>query len=59
MGAAILAMQAFSRGGKAAQGSWHIFTDSVYALKGATQWIFGWKRNGFCTADGGEVKDAD
>ena len=59
MGAAILAMQAFSRDRKAGEGSLHIATDSTYVLKGATEWLHAWKRRGFRMADGGEVKNVD
>lgn len=36
-----------------------IFTDSVYLIRGITQWIFGWKRRGWKTADNGEVSNQD
>lgn len=32
-----------------------IYTDSTYVIQGITQWIFGWRRKGWRTADGGEV----
>ena len=34
-------------------------TDSQYVLKGATEWIIGWKRNGWKTAAKQPVKNAD
>lgn len=36
-----------------------IFTDSQYAKNGMTQWIKGWKRNGWKSSSGGEVKNRD
>ncbi len=37
----------------------HIFTDSVYVIRGFTQWMHGWKRRGWKTADNGEVSNQD
>ncbi len=36
-----------------------VFTDSQYVQKGITQWISGWKRNGWRTAAKGPVKNQD
>ncbi|MDR1949695.1 MAG: ribonuclease HI [Spirochaetaceae bacterium] len=36
-----------------------VFTDSQYVQMGMTQWIFGWKRNGWRTSDKGSVKNQD
>ena len=36
-----------------------IHTDSQYVLKGITEWIFGWKKNGWKTSDKKPVKNAD
>ncbi len=36
-----------------------IFTDSKYVIKGATEWIFGWKINGWKTANKEEVKNRE
>lgn len=36
-----------------------IHTDSQYVQKGISQWIHGWKRNGWKTADRKPVKNAD
>lgn len=36
-----------------------VFTDSKYVMDGITQWIHGWKRNGWRTADKKPVKNAD
>ncbi len=36
-----------------------IYTDSEYVLKGITQWIFKWKKNGFKTKDGKPVKNRE
>ena len=36
-----------------------IYTDSQYVMKGICEWIHGWKRNGWKTADKKPVKNAD
>ncbi|MFN6980100.1 MAG: ribonuclease HI [Gemmobacter sp.] len=36
-----------------------IVTDSAYVKNGVTQWIHGWKRNGWRTSDGKPVKNID
>ena len=36
-----------------------VVTDSAYVKNGVTQWIHGWKRNGWRTADKKPVKNAD
>ena len=36
-----------------------VVTDSTYVKNGVTQWIYGWKRNGWRTADKKPVKNAD
>ncbi len=36
-----------------------LYTDSAYVKNGITGWIFGWKRNGWKTADKKPVKNAD
>ncbi|MEM9845987.1 MAG: RNase H family protein, partial [Pseudomonadota bacterium] len=36
-----------------------IFTDSTYVKNGVTQWIHGWKRNGWKTAAKKPVKNAE
>ena len=52
--AAIRALEALKRpvGGR-------VYTDSQYVLKGISEWIHGWKRNGWKTADRKPVKNAD
>jgi len=32
-----------------------VYTDSTYVIQGITQWIFGWRKKGWRTANGGEV----
>ena len=32
-----------------------IYTDSTYVIQGITQWIWGWRKRGWKTADGGDV----
>ena len=36
-----------------------IYTDSEYVRKGMTEWILGWQRRGWKTADNKPVKNAD
>lgn len=36
-----------------------IYTDSKYVMDGITQWIIGWKKNGWRTADRKPVKNSD
>jgi len=36
-----------------------LITDSKYVMNGVTQWITGWKRNGWRTADKKPVKNQD
>ena len=36
-----------------------LYTDSAYVKNGITGWIFGWKRNGWKTADRKPVKNTD
>jgi ribonuclease HI len=36
-----------------------LYTDSEYVRKGITEWIVGWKRRGWKTADNKPVKNAD
>jgi len=36
-----------------------VFTDSQYVQKGMSEWIRGWKRNGWKTADKKPVKNAE
>lgn len=37
----------------------HFYTDSTYLIRGITQWIWGWKKKGWKTAEGGEVSNRD
>lgn len=36
-----------------------LFTDSQYAMNGATKWVHGWKRNGWKTKEGKDVLNRD
>lgn len=36
-----------------------VCTDSVYVLKGSTEWLSGWKRNGWKTSAGKPVENQD
>jgi len=37
----------------------HLYTDSTYLIRGITQWIWGWKRKDWKTAEGAEVQNRD
>ena len=52
--AAAEALEAFDRAAEIV-----VVTDSSYVRDGVTQWIFGWKRNGWKTADKKPVKNED
>ena len=52
--AAIAALDALKRHSKV-----ELHTDSNYVKNGITQWIHGWKRNGWRTADKKPVKNAE
>lgn len=52
--AAISALEALSRPTEIV-----IVTDSAYVKNGVTQWIHGWKRNGWKTADRKPVKNVE
>ncbi len=52
--AAIRGLQALKRPCEVA-----IYTDSQYVRKGITEWLAGWKRNGWKTASKKPVKNAD
>ena len=36
-----------------------LYTDSQYVMKGATEWLYGWMKNGWRTADKKPVKNSD
>jgi ribonuclease HI len=52
--AAISALEALKRPSKV-----ELHTDSNYVKNGVTSWIYGWKRNGWKTADKKPVKNAE
>lgn len=37
----------------------HFYTDSTYLIRGITQWIWGWRKKNWKTADGGDVSNRD
>lgn len=37
----------------------HFYTDSTYVIRGITQWIWGWRKKGWKTAEGKEVSNRD
>jgi ribonuclease HI len=52
--AVIRALEALTRPSGA-----RVFTDSQYVQKGISEWVHGWKRNGWRTADKKPVKNVD
>ena len=52
--AAISALEALTRASEIT-----VVTDSAYVKNGVTSWIFGWKKNGWKTADRKPVKNVD
>lgn len=54
MMAAIEALKALSRASEV-----RLYTDSQYVKKGITEWIHGWKKNGWRTSGKEPVKNAD
>ncbi|HET8848436.1 MAG TPA: ribonuclease HI [Marinobacter sp.] len=52
--AAIQGLRALNRASKV-----ELYTDSQYVRKGITEWLAGWKRNGWKTAARQPVKNAD
>jgi ribonuclease HI len=41
------------------EGPVHFYTDSTYLIRGITQWIWGWKKKNWKTAEGNEVSNRD
>ncbi len=37
----------------------HVYTDSTYLIRGITQWIWGWRKKGWKTAEGKDVQNRD
>jgi ribonuclease HI len=52
--AVIRALEALKRQSRA-----RVYTDSQYVQKGISEWVHGWKRNGWRTADKKPVKNVD
>jgi ribonuclease HI len=52
--AVIRALEALKRSSEV-----EVYTDSEYVMKGITEWLAGWKRRGWKTADRKPVKNAD
>ncbi|QDK38922.1 ribonuclease HI [Bdellovibrio sp. NC01] len=40
-------------------GTVRFYTDSTYVIRGITQWIWGWRKRGWKTAEGGDVSNKD
>lgn len=41
------------------EGPVHFYTDSTYLIRGITQWIWGWKKKNWKTAEGNDVSNRD
>lgn len=41
------------------EGPVQLFTDSTYVIRGITQWIWGWRKKGWKTAEGAEVQNRE
>ena len=52
VGKALLALEA-------TPGVVHIYTDSTYVIYGITKWVWGWRKNGWKTKEGGDVANAE
>jgi ribonuclease HI len=37
----------------------HVYTDSTYLIRGITQWIWGWRKKGWKTSEGGDVSNRE
>jgi ribonuclease HI len=44
---------------KKSKGEVYVFTDSTYVIRGITQWIWGWRKNGWKNGEGGDVSHKD
>lgn len=55
--AAITGVKEWTRVGRAVRAV--LLSDSQYVVKGITQWIYGWRRNGWRTANKKEVENRD
>jgi ribonuclease HI len=55
LGGAIAALQHIAN----QRGPVAIYTDSTYLIQGITQWVWGWRRRGWKTAQGGDVLNRD
>lgn len=51
---AIMALEALTR-----PSTVHLYTDSQYVKRGITEWVHGWKKRGWLTADKQPVKNVD
>jgi ribonuclease HI len=40
-------------------GEIYLYTDSTYVIRGITQWIWGWRKNGWKNGEGGEVSNRE
>jgi ribonuclease HI len=57
--AALEALVSLSEVKKLSSNEIRIYTDSKYVIQGITQWVHGWKRNGWKTAEGKDVSNRE
>ncbi len=57
--AALEALRLLSNVKKLSTNKISLYTDSKYVIQGITQWMHGWKRNGWKTADGKDVSNRE
>jgi len=59
LGSVLAALNYIERTVSSPEFSIQIYTDSVYVIKGITQWVFGWKKRGWKNAEGAAVLNQD
>lgn len=59
LSAALEALLALSRVKTLSTKEISLYTDSTYVIKGITGWVFGWKKNGWKTAEGKDVSNRE
>ena len=57
--AALEALLSLSKVKKLSTREIQLYTDSKYVIQGITQWVHGWKKNGWKTADGKDVSNRE
>lgn len=59
LGATIAALNWIDQNATTSEFSIQIYTDSVYVIRGITQWVFGWKKKGWKNVEGASVINQD